>query len=148
MGANRKIPMQSGGDMLLTVREDKLIDAYIECGNMLEAGRMAGYKMTDKAARPYFSKLMKKDYISQEIKYRVEKLRTERIASGVEVMEYLSEVMRGHVKDQFGLETPVSERTRAALELAKRTVDIDNRLAGKSDNKVEIVLNWEREENE
>ena len=32
--------------------------------------------------------------------------------------------MRGEVKDQFGLDAPLAERTKAAVELAKRKVDV------------------------
>lgn len=35
-------------------------------------------------------------------------------------MEYLTAVMRGEKKDQFDLDPSLSERTRAASELAKR----------------------------
>ena len=35
-------------------------------------------------------------------------------------MEYLTSVMRGEAKDQFDLDASLSERTRAASELAKR----------------------------
>ena len=75
-----------------------------------------------------------------------EDMSSKTIASAKDVMEYLTKVMRGEIKDQFGLDAPLSERTKAATELAKRTVDIDNRLQGKADNVVEIKLDWSREE--
>ena len=65
-------------------------------------------------------------------------------ATAQEVMEYFTKVMRGEIKDQFGLEAPLSERTKAAQELAKRTFDIENRKT-EPDQKVEINLNWKRE---
>ena len=39
-------------------------------------------------------------------------------------MRYFTSVMRGEVKDQFGLDAPLAERTKAAVELAKRKVDV------------------------
>lgn len=51
----------------------------------------------------------------------------EAVMNAQEVMEYFTSVVRGEVKDQFGLDAPLSERTRAAIELARRTVDIENR---------------------
>ena len=36
-------------------------------------------------------------------------------------MQYLTSVMRGEKKDQFDLEASLSDRTRAAGELAKRS---------------------------
>lgn len=70
--------------------------------------------------------------------------RTESVAAATEVMEYFTRVMRGEEKDQFGLDAPLSERTRAAQELAKRTIDIENRMTGVSDQKIEIKLDWSR----
>ena len=60
-------------------------------------------------------------------------------------MEYFTRVMNGEEKDQFGLDAPLSERTRAAQELAKRTIDLDNRMQGKADNVIQIKLDWGRE---
>ena len=50
-----------------------------------------------------------------------------RIASAAEVMQYFTAVMRGEVKDQFGLDAPLAERTKAAVELAKRKVDVSQK---------------------
>lgn len=73
-----------------------------------------------------------------------EELKPETVATAEEVMTYFTAVMRGEVKDQFGLEAPLSERTRAAQELAKRTIDIENRKAGNPDQAIEITLDWSR----
>lgn len=75
-----------------------------------------------------------------------EELKPETVATAQEVMSYFTAVMRGEVKDQFGLEAPLSERTRAAQELAKRTIDIQNREKGTPDQKIEISLDWSRNE--
>ena len=75
----------------------------------------------------------------------------ERTANGKEVMAFLTSVMRGEVKDQFGLETPVSERIKAADLIGKRTVDIDNRMAGKKNMdtpEIQIKLDWTRDKKE
>ena len=58
----------------------------------------------------------------------MEQAKTEAIADATEVMQYLTSVMRGEVKDQFGLDAPLSERTKAAQELAKRTIDVETRM--------------------
>ena len=88
--------------------------------------------------------ILNKLYIADEIKYRQELRKKESIATGEQVMEFFSKVMRGEVKDQFGLEAPLSERLKAANELARRTVDIENKINGKSDNKVTVTLNLNR----
>lgn len=73
-----------------------------------------------------------------------EELKPETVATAQEVMSYFTAVMRGEITDQFGLEAPLAERTRAAQELAKRTVDIENRRKGEADQVVSIKLDWTR----
>lgn len=85
-----------------------------------------------------------KSYILEEIK-RAQALEFKKnVATSEEVMDFFSRVMRGEVKDQFGLETSVADRVKAAQELAKRTIDIDNRIKGIADNTIEIKLDWNR----
>ena len=89
-------------------------------------------------------KVLQKNYIADEIKYLQVQRQKESIATGEQVMEFFSKVIRGEVKDQFGLEAPLSERLKAANELARRTVDIENKINGKADNKVTVTLNLNR----
>lgn len=126
----------------LTLREARFIDAYLETGNGTEAVRRAGYKQEKPSY--HAQKLLKRTHIAEEIRYRTQEMSKNTIASAQEVMEYFTKVMKGEIKDQFGLEAPLSERTKAAQELAKRTVDIENRLAGKEDAKVTIEIDWKR----
>ena len=75
----------------------------------------------------------------------MEELKKESVATADEVMQFFTAVMRGEVKDQFGLDATLSDRTRAAQEIAKRTIDIENRQNGTPDQKIEISLDWSRE---
>ena len=127
----------------LTVNEDIFIDKYLELGNGRQAVIDAGYK--SKTPEAYANMLLRKDYIHAEIVHRRQQIHDKSIADSKEVMNYFTSVMRGEIKDQFGLEAPLSERTKAAQELAKRTIDIDNRRNGEADTKVEISLNWKRQ---
>lgn len=74
----------------------------------------------------------------------MEEIRKESVATADEVMQFFTSVMRGEVKDQFGLDATLSDRTRAAQEIAKRTVDIDNRNSGTPDQNISITLDWAR----
>ena len=71
-------------------------------------------------------------------------LKSESVATAEEVMQFFTSVVRGEVKDQFGLDATLSDRMRAAQEIAKRTVDIENRRAGEPDQVVAIKLDWSR----
>ena len=85
--------------------------------------------------------MLQKTYIAEEIKYRQDLRSSESIATGQEVMEFFTKVMMGEIKDQFGLEAPLSERLKAANELARRTVDIENKLKGNNpDNTITLVI--------
>lgn len=126
----------------LTVKQHYFIDKYVELGNARQAGLEAGY--SEKHIDQNINSLLNKLYIQEEIKFRIDKRQKESIATGEQVMEFFSKVMRGEVKDQFGLEAPLSERLKAANELARRTVDIENKINGKADNKVTVTLNLNR----
>lgn len=126
----------------LTPKEAKFIDLYIETGNQRQSVIDAGY--TSKAPGQYAQRLLEKNYIVEEIDHRLQKLEDEKIASAEEILKYFTGVMRGEIKDQFGLDTPLSERTKAAQELAKRKIDIVNKINGaKEENSVvTIKLDW------
>ena len=124
----------------LTPLEAKFIDIYIEEGNQQQAVIKAGYKTN--TPRQYAQALMKKDYIGMEIAYRLKILEEKSIANATEILQYFTSVMRGEVTDQFGLEAPLSERTKAAQELAKRKIDMVNKVNGKDTATVTIQLDW------
>ena len=102
--------------MKLTEKQKAFADAYIETGNQTEAARRAGYKDPNANA----ARLMVNDGISAYIKDRLSALEAQRVASADEVMRFFSSVMRGEVKDQFGLDPSLSDRLNAGKELMKR----------------------------
>lgn len=102
----------------LTPKQRAFADYYIETGNATEAARRAGYKgkNINRIASENLSKLDIKQYIDE----RLAKIEDARIAKGEEVLEYLTKVMRGEEKDQFGLDASLQDRTKAAELLGKR----------------------------
>ena len=135
--------------MRLSPKQLKFIDYYLETGNGTQSYKLAGYKVTsDLVARVNATKLLSKTNIQEEIKRRNEERTKLATISAAEVMDFFAKVMRGEVLDQFGIETSVADRIKAGQELAKRTIDIENRLAGKEVQKVEIKLDWGDEDTE
>lgn len=122
--------------MSLTPKQKAFADYYIECGNAAEAYRKAGYK-NYKSAAVEASKALNNPKISQYIEERQKQIEDSRIASAAEIMQYFTSVMRGEIKDQFGLDAPLAERTKAAVELAKRKVDV----AQKTDTGGIVIVN-------
>lgn len=63
---------------------------------------------------------LKKPQISAYIKRRIDEQEAARVADANEVLQFYSAVMRGEVKDQFGIDASLSDRLKAADSLAKR----------------------------
>lgn len=117
---------------------------YVETGNAVDSARRAGYSKSTAKAQSY--RLMSHVGVKKKIydlRHDENKLK---IATGKEVMDFFTRVMNGEVKDQFGLEASLSDRLKAANELAKRTTDIDLRSTGKVDNEIKIKLEWGSED--
>jgi len=138
---DNKLKIKTNTGHRLTSQEAKFIQLYVETGNGLQSVKEAGYK--SKNPRQYAQLLLTKQYIAEEITYRLEQFKKTSIASAQEVMEFYTKVMRGEVKDQFELDAPLADRIKAGNELAKRLVDIPNKLEGKAQATVTISLDWE-----
>lgn len=104
--------------MPLTPKQQAFADYYLECGNASEAARKAGYSA--KTARYIGAENLTKPVISEYIAQRMAPKEAERIASADEVLQFYSDVMRGKVKDQFGLDAALTDRLNAGKELMKR----------------------------
>lgn len=104
-----------------TPKQKAFADEFLKCGNQTEAAKRAGY--SEKTARQAGAENMKKPVVLEYIQKRQKQIEDARIADITEVMQYLTSVMRGEIKDQFDLEAPLSERTRCAQELLKRNMD-------------------------
>ena len=104
--------------MNLTPKQKAFADYYIECGNSTEAARKAGY--SEKTSRSIGAENLTKPDISAYITERMHAQNEARVASADEVLAFFSSVMRGEVKDQFGLDAALSDRLNAGKELMKR----------------------------
>ena len=103
----------------LTQKQQKFIDYYVETGNATEAARRAGYEAkTEKAMQNIGSENLGK--LGEYIKERMKPAQDKRIADADEVLQYLTAVMRGEVKDTFDFDTSVRDRNKAAELLGKR----------------------------
>ena len=132
-------------DTPLTPQDWKFIFAYTRAE--VESYAIIGKTASDKIRAgsgytSYVKDMLNKPNIRKAVKEIMEQRARKTIAESAEVMEYFTSVMRGEVKDQFGLDAPLAERTNAAKELAKRTVDVDLRKEGLADNQITVTLNW------
>lgn len=118
----------------LTVKQQRFADEYIRLGNITEAALNAGY--SKKSAHAVGNENLKKPMVKAYIDNRLQELKKESIAEQDEVLQYLTAVMRGKVKDEvllvvgdgdFGTSVERHEkrsdtmaRTKAAELLGKR----------------------------
>lgn len=129
----------------LTMKEEMFINEYINNGgDKYKAYAVCGGTAKDKKSAV---QRMMKPYIQEEISYRLGLVASKGVADANEIMQYFTSVMRGEVNDQFGLDAPLSERTSAARELAKRQIDaLEKAQAANKNVTMTIRLDWERPE--
>lgn len=125
----------------ITYKEKLFIQEFVKLGDATQAANAAGY------GKGAGKRLLSRDYIQEELIYLVEELDKQTVADGREVMQYFTRVMRNQEKDQFGLDAPLSERTAAAKEIAKRTIDIEQ-AQDIEQPAININLNWKRDNEE
>ena len=102
----------------LNKRQIDFVQEYMKTNNINQSAIKAGY--SPKTASVQGSRLLSNVKVAAYINAINERLESDKIADIQEVMEYLTSVMRGEKKDQFDLDPSLSERTKAASELAKR----------------------------
>lgn len=100
----------------LTEKQKRFIDYYIETANATESAKRAGY--SEKTAKNIGAENLTK--LNFFIQKKLEEKENKRIASQDEVLQYLTKVMRGEEKDQFGLDASLQDRTKCAELLGKR----------------------------
>lgn len=111
--------------MPLTPKQKAFADYYIETGNATEAAKRAGY--SKKSAYSIGDENLRKPVVSAYIRARMAEIDAGRIATADEVMKFYTSVMRGDVKDQFGLDAQLADRLNAGKELMKRFAAVDDR---------------------
>lgn len=104
--------------MDLTPKQKAFADEFLKCGNATEAAKRAGY--SKQSARQMGTENLSKLSISSYIQERQKQIDDERIADIAEIQRFYSSVLRGEVKDQFGLDASLETRIAAGRELMKR----------------------------
>lgn len=120
----------------LTPKQKAFADNYIISGNATEAAIKAGY--SENSAKVIGAQNLTKLNILEYIKQRTAPTEQKRIASGDEVLQFFTRVMKGEEKDASGLDASLDTKIKAAVELAKRTCDIKD---NKADGGITIINN-------
>lgn len=119
--ASRKKKVTSS-EPRLSPKEKAWAHWWVKSQNATEAARRAGYKGDDNSLAVIGHKNLIKAKIQEYIRITYPEGRTAEeklIADGEEVMMFLTKVMRGEEKDQFGLDPSLKDRLSAAEKLGK-----------------------------
>lgn len=121
--------------MKIMEKQKKFADLYLKYGDATKAYAEAYDCENRKTAKTNGHKNLQKPTVSRYINKILKDIESSRIADIREVMEFYTSVMRGDMKNYC----PLSDRIKAASELAKRLdlKDIENK--GKEPMVIEIV---------
>ncbi len=122
--------------MKLTQKQKIFCEEYIKTGNASDAARKAGY--SPKTAPFIGAENLKKPQISAYIKSRLDEQDTALVADANEVLRFYSAVMRGEIRDQFGLDPSLADRIKAADSLAKRLAAAEGKPS--ADMAVKVII--------
>lgn len=84
--------------MKLTEKQRRFVDYYVETGNASEAARRAGY--SEKTAGWIGQENLQKTTIKAAVDARLRELEGKRIAKADEVLQFLTSILRGKVKEE------------------------------------------------
>lgn len=122
--------------MKLTQKQKVFCEEYIKTGNASDAARKAGY--SPKTAPFIGAENLKKPQISAYIKSRLDEQDAALVADANEVLRFYSAVMRGEIRDQFGLDPSLADRIKAADSLAKRLAAADGKPS--ADMAIKVII--------
>lgn len=122
--------------MKLTQKQKVFCEEYIKTSNASDAARKAGY--SPKTAPFIGAENLKKPQIAAYIKSRLDEQDAALVADANEVLRFYSAVMRGEVRDQFGLDPSLADRIKAADSLAKRLAAAEGKPS--ADMAVKVII--------
>lgn len=104
--------------MELTIKQKRFCEEYIKTGNATEAARRAGYSKA--TAKDIGAENLSKPHLAAYIRQRLDEQEAAMVADTNEILRFYTAVMRGEVKDQFGLDASLNDRLKAGDSLMKR----------------------------
>lgn len=123
-------------DVALTQKQKRFCEEYIKTANASASAVVAGY--SKKTAGAIGAENLKKPQITAYIKKRIDEQDATLVADSNEILKFYTAVMRGEVKDQFGLDSSLTDRLKAADSLAKRLAAAE--LKPNVDDAIRVVI--------
>jgi phage terminase small subunit len=101
----------------LTEKQKRFVDYYVETGNATQSYLRAGYKAKGNSAEVNASRLLSNVKVKAYIDSLIAGKDSLRVAKQDEILEFLTSVMRGQVKEQFPLGMGMGEQSLVKKEL-------------------------------
>lgn len=105
---------------ILNHRQLMFCEEYIITNNATQSYMKVYNPKNESTARTNACKLLTNTNIKNYIEERLTKVEKSKIADADELLEFITSVIRGEVKDQLGFETSVKDRLTATKMLAER----------------------------
>lgn len=120
----------------MTERQSRFVDEYLMSGNATQAAKNAGYSA--KSARQIGSENLTKPSVSEAVRGRLDELKEKNIAKTEEVLEHLTAVMRGEIKET--IVTPSGKKFVVPVKEADRLTAAEKllRVYGAYRDKLEV----------
>lgn len=114
----------------MTPKQKAFCEEYLKSGNASDAARKAGY--SEKTSRTIGGRLLTNVVVKEYLAGRMQEADKKRVADADEVIQFYTAVMRGEIKDQFGLDSSLQDRLKAADALMKRHAAAGTALPGQT----------------
>ena len=125
----------------LTYQQVMFIDNYIIHRNAKEAYKQAYPDCNPEKASAGASRLMRNKNVQAEIQRRTEELKRQTVRDANAIMTLLTQIARGEVLDQFGLDASLKDRMAALKELKSISIDMPAKdEKNQTDNNISIKL--------
>lgn len=128
-----------GRNSELTKKQEIFVNEYVSTGDAANSAIIAGFKKSTSV------QLLKNPLVIAEIEKRTEQAKLDSIASSTDAMLFLTQVMNGDIKDQFGLDPMLKDRLDACKEILKRTKDVElkaEEAAKRGENEFHLSIDW------
>lgn len=132
---------------MLTEKQKRFVDYYIETGNASEAARLAGYSA--RIANRIGTENLSKPVIKAAIDKRLQELANKRTASLSEVLEFMTSTMRGEVQEDVVVTEGTGDGCSEARVIQKQVSARDRLEAAKAlEKRLGRFIALEKEEQE
>lgn len=111
--------------MKLTEKQQRFVEAYIETGNATKAALMAGY--SKKTAYSIGNENLKKPEINNALHQRMKEIEEGKTATPEEVIQFLSQSMRGEIVEEVVAVEGTGEGCSSAV-IVKKQIGAKDRL--------------------